>query len=182
MAAQKREINLLPQEGWERKPIARVVRWVLTIGRYIVITTELIVIIAFISRFKLDRDLSDLYEEIEIKQARVKSSEKFEEEFRLTQNRLKVLKEIEKGKNSFSQIILELTSSIPLNITLNSLEIDKDKLSIDGFSLSESSLAVLINNLKKSDFFGEIEVTRISKGSSLTIDFELTVSLNPIKA
>jgi hypothetical protein len=65
----KQEINLLPREEFEKKPIGKFLTWALSIGRYIIIFTELIVILAFLSRFKLDRDLSDLNQSIREKQA-----------------------------------------------------------------------------------------------------------------
>jgi len=180
MAAPNEDINLLPQEEWEKKPIGRLVKWTLTIGRYIVIATELIVITAFISRFKFDRDLSDLYEEIEIQQARIKSSEEFEKEFRLIQNRLKVIKELDKRKIDPSKILTSAADLIPLNVTLENLQFDREtgKLTFTGYSLSESGLAAFINNLKQSDYFNNIEIESIVKGSELQIDFKLNTSLS----
>ena len=78
MAAQNKDIELLPKEEWEKTSLGKFIKWVLTVGRYIVIFTELIVISAFISRFKLDRDLSKIYEDIEKKQSLVVASSDFE--------------------------------------------------------------------------------------------------------
>ncbi|HUW21273.1 MAG TPA: PilN domain-containing protein [Candidatus Bathyarchaeia archaeon] len=178
MAALKKEINLLPQEDWEKKPTGRLIKWALTVGRYIVVTTELIVIIAFISRFKLDRDLSDLYEEIEIKQARIRSSQQFEKEFRLTQKNLKVIKELTGMINDPSMALTNFARLVPLNVTLDNLEINKDKLAIEGMSLSESGIATLINNLKQSPYFTEIKIENISKEPEMEISFSLEVMLN----
>ena len=60
-APKKHEIELLPKEEWEKTSFGKFIKWTLNVGRYIVIATELIVILAFVSRFKLDRDLTDLY-------------------------------------------------------------------------------------------------------------------------
>ena len=53
-------INLLPQDPFYETPIGRVMAWASTVGRYLVIFTEVVVIFSFASRFKLDRDLTDL--------------------------------------------------------------------------------------------------------------------------
>ena len=82
MAAPKSEIELLPQEGWEKGTLGKLLKWALTAGRYIVIVTELAVIMAFLSRFKFDRELTDLHEEIKQKQAVIQSAQSFETEFR----------------------------------------------------------------------------------------------------
>ncbi len=88
MAARKSTIELLPQENWEKGTFGRLLKWALTVGRYIVIITELIVILAFLSRFKFDRDLTDLNEKVKQQQAIVQSSAQFEQKFRFLQKQL----------------------------------------------------------------------------------------------
>lgn len=173
MAALKKQINLLPHEGWEGKPIGRLVKWALTIGRYIVILTELIVIIAFISRFKLDRDLSNLYEEIEIKQAKIRSLERFEEEFRFTQKQLKVIKDLRLRKSDYPQTLSLLASLVPVDMTLNKLELNQKGLALIGYSLSEPGLATFVKNLSQAPNFRDIRLGDVSRGEGLEIDFKL---------
>ena len=67
MAARKKnkEINLLPQEQFAASTTGRVLAWVLSTFRMIVILTEMIVIIAFLSRFWLDIKSNDLTDEVD---------------------------------------------------------------------------------------------------------------------
>ena len=65
----KTTIEFIPQEDWEKTSFGKFLKWLLNVGRWIVIVTELIVIIAFVSRFKLDRDLTNLNEKVKQKQA-----------------------------------------------------------------------------------------------------------------
>lgn len=176
MAAQQ-EINLLPQEEWEKKPLGRVVKWALTIGRYIVITTELIVIVVFVSRFKLDRDLSDLYEKVEIKQAQIKTIEEFEKDFRQIQKRLKTIAEIKQRDKKLNQLLTEVGSFVPRNLVLFSIDLQEDKLTLKGQSLNEQSLAYFLNKLKNSPNFTEVKVDSISKERKTEINFSLTSKL-----
>ena len=60
---------------------ARFIKWLTTIGRWVMTLTELIVISAFISRFWLDRKNSDLSDLIRQKQAILESTQYFESEF-----------------------------------------------------------------------------------------------------
>ena len=62
-------VNLLTQDDFSSSPIGKVFLWALSVGRYIVVITELIVILSFLSRFKLDRDLTDVNEAIEKQKA-----------------------------------------------------------------------------------------------------------------
>ncbi len=68
MPAQPVSVNLLDQPEFTSSSIARLINWTITYGRYIMIGTEVIVLVAFISRFSLDRKLTDLREEIAQKQ------------------------------------------------------------------------------------------------------------------
>ena len=60
MSARSVEFNLFPKEPWERGAVGQLLTWVLSVGRYVVVFTELIVISAFLYRFGLDRNLTDL--------------------------------------------------------------------------------------------------------------------------
>jgi Tfp pilus assembly protein PilN len=178
MAAQKKDINLLPREGWEKRPIGRIVWWALTIGRYIVVITELVVIVVFISRFKFDRDLSNLYEQIGAKQTKIKSLEDFEKKFRLVQKRLRAIKELGKKQPEAPKALTDLASLIPSGVTLRSFQFDTKQISVSGRSLSELNLLGFLNNLLNSPHFVDIKVEEITKGKGIEINFRLKAKLN----
>ncbi len=67
MAARKNQqlINLLPQEEFAVSTLGRILAWLMSTFRYIVIAVEMVVMLAFLSRFWLewnthDVDLADL--------------------------------------------------------------------------------------------------------------------------
>jgi len=175
MPAPRREIELLPQEEWEKTSFGKLLKWTLTVGRYIVIVTELIVILAFLSRFKLDRDLTDLYEDIEQKQARIEASSDFENEFRFLQKRLVMVEGVEKKQLSTAGVIDELTPLIPLDISLTKLTVSGQEVSLTAIALSEQGLASFINSLKKSDKFENLALSQVTSGTEkgVGIQFEL---------
>src|SRR3989339_1176585 len=93
-AAPKISINLLGLEQQEHSPIGRFIGWATTYGRYIMVTTEMIVLVAFLSRFSLDRQLTDLKDEIMQKQDIIAANQDLEIQFRQIQdslNKMKVL-------------------------------------------------------------------------------------------
>src|SRR3989304_5055627 len=96
MAAHKKEeqINLLPEKGFEQTTTGRILTWILSSFRIIVIVTEIIVMIAFLSRFWLDAQNTDLTEELQQKQAVLSASKAFDAEFKDTQKRLKVFTDL----------------------------------------------------------------------------------------
>lgn len=181
MAARKRDIELLPKEEWEKTSFGKLLKWALTVGRYIVIATELIVILAFLSRFKLDRDLTNLYEEIKQKQARIEAASEFEEEFRFLQKRIDTIESLEKKQLTTAGLIEELSSLIPLDVSLSELTISDQKVSLTAIALSEQGLAAFLNNLKASDKFEKLELSQVTSGTEkgVGIQFELKSEFQP---
>lgn len=175
MAAQNTSIDLLPQEEWEKGTFGKILKWALTIGRHIVIFTELVVIIAFLSRFKLDRDMTDLSDKIKQKQAIVQSSEQFEKKFRFLQKELETIKELKAKQLEADVIVAELGFKIPVDVYLSDFSISKDKISMNALALSEAGLATFIKNLKSSPKFENLVLSQVSSGSEkeVGIKFQL---------
>lgn len=177
MAAQKKEINLLPKENWENSPVGQAVTWVLTVGRYIVILTELVVIIAFLSRFKIDRDLANLYEQTEIKAAQVEALSNVENQFLQTQKRLKAVKELIDSGQSQYQSLKTFVSYIPDTVILEELELSFKEISAQGVAISVSGLEYLTQQLVASEMFTDVELGKISQNRNLEIDFSLSAKI-----
>src|SRR3989344_5628076 len=81
-------INLLKSS--RNEIFEKFIDWALTIGRLLVIITEIIALSAFIYRFGLDRQLIDLHGTIKSQQAVVSFYKKQEETYRNLQDRLKI--------------------------------------------------------------------------------------------
>ena len=159
----KQEINLLPREEFEKKPIGKFLAWALSVGRYIIIFTELIVILAFLSRFKLDRDLADLNQSIREKQAIITAASKFEKEFTFLQARLIAIRKIKTEKASVTQTIALVSSLTPIDVAISNLKFGKDKVQISAVALSERGLGTFLANLSASPNFGTINLTYVTK-------------------
>ncbi len=175
----KKEINLLPKDDLEKKPIGKFLIWALTIGRWIVITVELIVILAFLSRFKLDRDLADLYDSIHIKQKMIQSSASFETDFRQFQSRLTAADTLSKSQLQTDKIISAVAATIPVEVVLTNLSYEDGSIKLTGTSLSENGIKNLTTNFRLSPAFSEINLANVSKLKETegTIKFTLTAKV-----
>lgn len=175
----KKEISLLPKEEFEKKPLGKFLLWALTIGRWIVIVTELIVILAFLSRFKLDRDLADLYESIRAKQAIITPLASFEQDFRSLQNRLSVIDKLENERLATVKIITAVASVTPPDVALNKLSLNEEEVTLSGLALTETGLGSFLNGLSQSPLLGEINLSNVSKQKEGEggIQFGLTAKL-----
>ena len=175
----KKEINLLPKEEFEKKPLGKFLIWALNVGRWIVIVTELIVILAFLSRFKLDRDIADLYESIRTKQAIIAASASFEKDFRFFQNRLATIDQLTRDQFKTGEIIAAVAAATPPEVALDTLSVEKQELKLSGLALSETGLKVLINALSSSPLFSEIELGNVGRKleTDAAIKFNLTAKI-----
>lgn len=183
MSRLKKTINLLPKDELEKTPIGKFLKWTLTFGRYIVIFTELIVILAFLARFKFDRDLANLHEEIERKQAIIISFENLENNVRFLQKQLEIIKKIETESLDPSLVLEELSKITPIDMAFNELTIQDESISIEGNSLSNVGLNTFLNGLKSNKLFSQINLESISSRGKKdpTIKFRLSVKLNKDK-
>jgi len=179
MAAQSTSIELLPQEDWEKGSLGKFLKWALTVGRYIIIVTELIVVLAFLFRFKLDRDLTDLNESIAGKQAEVKASTEFENNFRLLQKKLQVIKELRQSQLDTDAIFNELAAILPLDVKVTDLSVAMGTATFKATSLSEAGLSTFIKNIKASPVFSNLVLSQVTSDveKGVGIQFELSSSL-----
>jgi Tfp pilus assembly protein PilN len=163
MAARKKsaQINLLPQEQFAASTTGRVLTWALSTFRVIVIITELVVIVAFLSRFFLDAQNADLTEQIEQKTAIIAGSSEFEKAFRLTQKKLQIFSELTASDKQASGVLSKIAISIPPDVFLESINLNDNTLAIVGFSPNERSIQEFVVNLEANLGNGEVSLDRL---------------------
>ncbi|AKM79777.1 MAG: hypothetical protein UX85_C0001G0065 [Candidatus Beckwithbacteria bacterium GW2011_GWB1_47_15] len=172
------EINLLPKERWETGVLGKLLKWALNIGRYVVVFTELVVIGAFLYRFGLDRQLTDLKEEIGQKQALVESFGDFEAKFRDLQEKLKIVKEIEGGQVKADQVLDGVSQITPLDTVYDSILIDEEGVTLEGQTLSEVGLATLLAKAQGSQLFEGVALESVSSATDNQGAIEFRLKLN----
>lgn len=159
----KKEPSLLPDAQNINTPLARILRWVTSVGRVVIVFTELIVISAFLSRFWLDRKNSDLSEVIRQQKAILESTQDFEKEFVLLQKRLQTVKESYTSQAVFSPEIQTLVDSTPPDIVYHLLSLRPAAADLDLTSYREDSIVDFITNLIVNPNIQSVEVERIEK-------------------
>ena len=176
----KTNINLLPREDLAQNPIGKFLTWALTFGRYIIIFTELIVILAFIFRFKLDLDLQKINSEVERKLAIIQSQKELENNIRLVQSRYGQVQKIQTENKISVKILEELAQITPLDVIFTNLSIKNDTLEIQGVGLSKIGISTFIYKLGLSGLFMDVNIESISSKdkNDNKITFSLTAKLN----
>lgn len=151
-------INLVPKDEFENSLVGKILRWSLSTGRMIVILTEFVVILAFLSRFKLDRDLNDINEVITQKQAIVGSFSDIEMQMRDIQTRMKILKTIQTTSVNSQKSFTTLINLTPRDVFYDTIEFNRDSWRFTGLAGSETSFASLLDQLENLKIFAKIQV------------------------
>ena len=169
-------INLIPKDPFFITPAGKVLRWALSAGRYIVIFTELVVIASFITRFTLDRKVTDLNSLIEQRRQIILSYGDLEENFRSAQEKVEQYQQTNQEGN-ITDVFTTLTQAMPPEIVLERLSIYPDIVNIEGLTNSQTAFNLLINNLQLSPQFTAVTVSSIeSKAGSEGMTFRITVN------
>jgi len=168
------DINLLPED---KQPLGSFLSWVLTSGRYIVIGTEIIVLIAFLSRFKLDRDLTDLHQSIAQKQAIVLAAQDLEKQVRILQNHLLIIKKFENQRDFPPKLLATFEQLIPIDVSLTELSSQEAELTLKATAGSNQGFSAFINNLSSSPSFKDISLDNVGKNETGAIEFQITTTL-----
>ncbi len=168
------DINLLPGE---KQPLGKFLTWVLTYGRYIIIGTEIIVLLAFLSRFKFDRELTDLHQSIAQKQAVILAANDLEKKVRNLQNHLLIIKRLEKQRDTSPELLSAFEQLTPSEVTLTEISLNSNRLTISAVAVTNQSFTTFIKNLSSSSFFGDISLDNVRKADSGGIKFTVTASL-----
>jgi Tfp pilus assembly protein PilN len=180
MTALKKQINLLPKDKWEVGVIGKLLKWGLNVGRYVVIFTELIVILSFLYRFSLDRKLTDLNEEMKQKQRTVESYKEFEAQFRRLQEQMKIVKEVEAGSIAADEILNSISLITPIDTSYKSISIRGKEVSLEGQTLSDVGLATLLTKAQNDKKFSEVSLESVSSATdkSQAIEFRMNLVLS----
>ena len=180
MPAKKQTINLLPQEEFEKSPWGRTLRWATTTFRTIVIITELIVILAFLSRFWLDAKNADLNDILRQNEAVIVAYEDFEGEFRGIQNGIKIFSDLS-AEPTLNSLITKAVNLLPDDIRLVSISKAETSLQIKGASASERSIVQYITNLSADPTFKEVKVTNAASSAENQSVIVFTLEVNLLK-
>lgn len=185
------EINFLPRDPFYDTAIGKASLWALRVGRYIIIFTEIIVIISFASRFKLDRDLTDLNSSIVQKTAVVQSYAETEKQVRLIQKKSDAIGKLIAQNDSLTAFNL-LIGKIPFDIRLTRLGYTPEEILLNGVARSSVSFALFLAILQREPTFKQISIDEIATGDKrdpgiafslrLKLREKVTAPLTPQKA
>ncbi|MCL5970320.1 MAG: PilN domain-containing protein [Patescibacteria group bacterium] len=176
MKTKIKSINLLRKKGLDT--VDEFVNWALSIGRLIVILTEVIALSAFLYRFSLDRKIIDLHDKISQKQVLLKLLKSNEDKFRNLQTRMQENLTLEDVTAKTPKVLKEIADYVPENTSLVSFSMSKDSVRLETSSSSVPSAKTFLKTLKASPIIESVSLDRIeNKASSGKIVLILTLEL-----
>jgi hypothetical protein len=175
MSAHTRSINLLPPSEFELSFWGKFLKWAVTAGRYIIILTELVVIGAFLSRFKLDRDLSLVSSEIEGEKNVLEASYKMETDFKVVQTRLLAVDKMVNLQLGAGQLVDRVVGNFSHEVKMDSLYVRSGEMGITGIALNEKVLGDTLTRLSLDDAWKSVELTNVEADALKGIRYTLRI-------
>lgn len=176
------KLNLLVHQGNQPRVHERLIRWLLSSGRFLIILVELLVITGFVTRFKFDADLADLHDQIKQQIPYIESLKNQEVLIRQTHLRLAAVSKARIESPNWSEILSIIIKLAPVNINLNNVSLDRSQsfpkisLNLTGRSPSNIELAAFVKALQKDPTFADISLNNVSFDQQQII-FNITGSL-----
>ncbi len=182
MPAKDLKINLIGQDDLSHSAWGRLISWATTYGRYIMITTEIIVLLAFISRFSLDRKLTDLTEEISQKQDIIEANKEFEQDIRQLQSQLTRVKTLMAGQEVPLDVLNVVQRFLPPDVYLDAYELSGNKLSVTATAATNEGFSLFLGRLNNAPVLSDVTIGDIRRKATTGIEFQFTASIPALAA
>jgi Tfp pilus assembly protein PilN len=167
-------VNLIGKEEMEHTPTGRIITWAVTYGRYIMIGTEIIVLLAFISRFSLDRKLTDLNDEVSQKQAIIDANIDFETQFRTLQDKITKIQTLLSAKPTVQNALNTVGAMLPTDVHLDELNITNEEVVGSVIANTTDGFSQMVANLQATNIFSRVEIGDIKRSPTSGIQFIFT--------
>ena len=178
MAETVPSINLLPQKG--ESFLTQFFNWTLSIGRLLIILTEMVALGTFLYRFTLDMQIVDLHDKIKGQSLIVGSFKSSEDTYRNLQDRLVLIKNYDSIGSNTSTIFRDITNFGQGKVTFLNLTVDSDTAKIEAQAPSSSSISQFVDLLKNYPSITSVSVDKVENSSSrATISVSITANLKP---
>ncbi|HRY74338.1 hypothetical protein KBB69_01315 [Candidatus Dojkabacteria bacterium] len=173
----KNSINLIDPVYTENDAFTKAYEWMVTIGKYLLIFVEMIVLGVFFSRFFLDKKRIDLNEEVE-SQIQLLRTEPWVSNNILFSRYQKLLKDVgtvKNGQQINSSVVSEIVSGIPITLTLKGFTLNESKVSMSFMASSLEEVKIYESALKENERYSDVsfsiqkEDAEISVGVSFNI-------------
>ena len=173
----KINLDLLRPQSQPQQLVIKIFKWLLSSGRFLIIAVEIVVLGAFLFRFKLDADIASTREAIEEQIPFIDSLGSDEKLIRKTQFQLSTIKTTKQSSPDFANILDNISKQTPSGVTLSTLNmgngIGNISLKLVATATDNTQLNSFIAGLKSTSLFTDLTLADVSFEGGL-INFTLT--------
>lgn len=178
----KNSINLIDPVYTENDAFAKAYEWMVTIGKYLLIFVEMIVLGVFFSRFFLDKKRIDLNEEVE-SQIQLLRTEPWVSNnilFSRYQKLLKDVKTVKNGQQINSSVVSEIVSGIPITLTLKGFTLNESKVSMSFMANSLEEVKIYESALKENERYSDVSFSIQKEDAEISVGVSFNIVANKI--
>lgn len=176
MANSTHSINLVSNR--EEGLLTEFLTWLLSIGRILIILTELIALGVFIYRFSLDLQISNLHDKIKQDTATLSTLKARESIYRDIQQRLSFSKQYDMLSDKTPSVLRDIITMGTGYVTFQSILVQADLFRIEVQAPNTAYLSAFVNKLKTYPKFTNVSLDNIkNKSSSATIVITISAGL-----
>lgn len=173
----KRSINLLPRDPFENSTIGVILEWALVFGKWSVIVTQLVVMGAFLWRFALDRELTDLRKAIARDIAVIKSYEQVERDYVLAQKQLAQAKIALSSQTLVLKTVSEIERITPSEVWYERINLTPTTLSLSAYAASLNGFGQFLTQIQSDPQFSGIKIGKIESSTTKGAQMQFDVSM-----
>lgn len=170
------DINLLPNSA--NGLMNQILNWALSIGRLLIILTEMVALGTFIFRFSLDMQIVDLHDKIKAESFIESNFQDAETKFRDIQDRLATVKQYAPLTKTSTGILTDIISMGKGKVTFLDLSVSTQDIKIEVAAPSASSLSQFVDSLKNYPSITSVSVDKVdSDPASALITVTISAAL-----
>lgn len=178
MAEKIVSINLLPHKS--DSFVNQFLNWTLTIGRLLIILTEMVALGTFLYRFTLDMEIVDLHDKINSENFIAISFKDSEKKFRDIQERLATIKRYGSIGNTTTGIFIDITNLGKGKVTFKDLLVATDNAKIEVEAPSAALLTEFTNALRNYPAVTAVSIDRVQTSpANAKVTVSITATLKP---
>jgi type IV pilus assembly protein PilN len=98
-------------------------------------------------------------------QIKVKEVKNYEQNKKVVQEKIAVIDQLRKNQSVPVHLLDEISKSLPDRAWIISLSENRGSIDLDGKAVTNSDIVEFIDNLKKSSFFGNVQILESRKGA-----------------
>lgn len=132
---------------------------------------------AFLWRFSLDRELTDLKKSIAKNVAIIKSYEQTERDFVLTQKRLATAKTVIAQQKAITEELATLASATPSDVWYEKLTLTPTSTTLSAYSRSLPGFSQFLSAIQKNPRYNSVSVARIQDGGVQNAQMQFEISM-----